>query len=168
MATPEWMFQRAAVTYLSTVLPLGSEIQGHDTRGKQTARARQLDVARGIKAGWPDLVCEVADFPPIYIELKAPAGRLSDEQHRRGMNLRRLGRIWFVAQTLEQIEVELVTLGVPLRGHTLTAAERDAKIAEKAAAKPKAPAKPRAPRGNRKQVARWNTAMLAMAKGCGI
>ena len=165
MAFPEWKFQRAANAYLSAVLPVGSEIQGHDTRGKQTARARQLDVARGIKAGWPDLVCEVAEFPPIYIELKSPGGRLSEEQERRGMNLRRLGRIWFVAQTLEQIEVELLTLGVPLCGHTMTAAQRDAKIAEKAAAKPKAPTKPRAPRGNHKQVARWNTAMLAMAKG---
>jgi hypothetical protein len=141
MATPEWNFQRAAVVYLSAVLPLGSEIQGNDTRGKQSIKLRQLDAARGIRAGWPDLVCIVAGFPEIYIELKAPGGRLSDEQERRGRVLRTLGRVWFVAQALEQIEVELLTLGVPLRGTMLSAADRDERIAAK---KPsRKPSKPR-------------------------
>ena len=162
MATPEWNFQRAAVVYLATVLPVGSEIQGHDTRGKQSIRLRQLDVARGLKAGWPDVVCVVAGQPEIYIELKGPAGRLSAEQERRGLNLRKLGRVWFVAQTLEQIEVELLTLGIPLRPHTLAAADRDARLRVK---KPARSFNPRAPKESRARIAKGNAMMLAMARG---
>ena len=161
MATPEWNLQRAANAYLSAVLPVGSEIQAHDTRGKQTIRARQLDVARGIKGGWPDLVCEVEGFPSIYIELKAPGGRLSEEQQRRGLNLRRIGRVWFVAQTLEQIEVELLTLGVPLRGTMLSAADRDARIAT-----PKGHNKP--PRTRTAKPTARGLAKIAKARAGGV
>jgi hypothetical protein len=161
MATPEWNFQRAAVVYLSAVLPLGSEIQGNDTRGKQSIKLRQLDAARGIRAGWPDLVCVVSGFPEIYIELKAPGGRLSDEQERRGRVLRTLGRVWFVAQALEQIEVELLTLGVPLRGTMLSAVDRDARIAA-----PKGHNKP--PRARAAKPTARGLAKIAKARHAGI
>ena len=163
MATPEWTFQRAAFNYLRTVLPLGSEVQSNDAAGG-TMKQRQLNYARGVRQGWPDITCAVEGQPEIYIECKAKGGSLTEEQLRRGENLRRSGRLWFLAQTLEQIEVELLTLGIPLRDHTMTAAQRDAKIAAKAE-KPRTAPRAAKPRGNKRQVARVNTLMLALARG---
>lgn len=162
MATPEWNLQRAAYTYLCAVLPLGSEIQSNDAAGG-TEKQRQLNYMRGIRKGWPDITCAVEGQPEIYIELKARGGSLKPEQIRRGENLRRLGRVWFVAQSLEQIEVELLTLGIPLRGHTLTATERDVKMAERAA-KPKRPAKPRAAKPKARHIAAWNATLAERLK----
>ena len=140
----EWTFQRAAFVYLSAVLPLGSEVQSNDAAG-HTMKQRQMNAARGMRKGWPDMVCVVSGFPEIYVECKVKGGALESEQLRRGENLRRLGRIWFVAQTLEQIEVELRTIGVPLRGTMLSAADRDERVQERMR-QPFKPSKPRAAR----------------------
>ena len=137
---PEWDFQRAAYVFLSAVLPRDSEIQSNDAANKGTRRQRELNASRGIRGGWPDITAAVLGFPEIYIECKARGGRLSPEQQRRGQRLMALGRHWFVADSLVVIEQNLRSIGVPLRGTTLSAAERDARIAERQAA----PAKPRA------------------------
>ena len=152
----EWTFQRAAFVYLSAVLPQGSEIQSNDAAG-HTMKQRQMNAARGMRKGWPDMVCVVSGFPEIYVECKVKGGALESEQLRRGENLRRLGRIWFVAQTLEQIEVELRTLGVPLRGTMLSAAERDQRVQEKLSA-PRTPSRPRTAKPTAATLAKFSKA----------
>lgn len=157
----EWTFQRAAYVYLCAALPQGSEIQSNDAAG-HTMKQRQMNSARGIRKGWPDMVCVVAGFPEIYIECKAKGGALGPEQVRRGENLRKLGRVWFVAQTLEQIEVELRTLGVPLRATALSAADRDERVAERLG-KPRKVSKPQAVKPSRSQLAK-----VARARAGGL
>ncbi len=118
MRHPEWQFQKTAYVFLSKALPPGSEIQSNDTSHHASRAARMGDSARGIKAAWPDMVCVVAGFPEIYIELKAGRGDTSDNQESRGARLQALGRHWFVAWTLEDIERELTRIGVPLAART--------------------------------------------------
>lgn len=150
----EWTFQRAAYTFLRVVLPIGSEIQGSDAAGG-TQRQRQLNAQRGIVAGWPDMQCEVEGFASIYFELKAPGGTASAEQQRRGENLIRLGRHWFCVQSLGEIEQHLRHLGVPLRGTTLSAQERDERLQQRMPTRTRT-RKPRADKPTIKQVAKGN------------
>ena len=152
--TPEWVFQRGAFTFLRAILPHDCEIQSNDAANSGSMRVRQLNASRGIRQGWPDMVAVVLGFPEIYIECKAPGGRLSGEQARRGENLVRLGRHWIVAETLAEIETELRRIGVPLRGTTLTAQQRD----ERLAAAPKKPRGPGRPRGGVSQLAKFRAA----------
>lgn len=131
----EWTLQRAAYVFLCAVLPPGSEVQSNDAASSAGLRQRQAAAARGVRAGWPDIVCEVEGFPAIYPEAKMPGGRLTPAQEARGNNLLRLGRHWFVFHSLAELEQELRRIGVPLRGTTLSAGERDQRLAVRAPAK---------------------------------
>jgi len=68
-----------------------------DSAGKATQNQRARAAARGIAAGTPDTVLHVRGFPPMYAELKADGGKLSDAQAEMMGQLRVVGcNVWLV------------------------------------------------------------------------
>lgn len=140
---------------------------GHEK--KQTLRQGQMQKARGIRRGLPDIML----WAPGYflgVELKAGKNDTTDAQDGFAQAMAACQHGYAVVRSVEALGEALERHGIPLApGWRVAAMHHDAALEAppKGHNKPPRVAKPRAPRGNRKQVARWNTAMLAMAKGGG-
>ena len=87
-ATPEYDLHCQVVAWLAVAMPLGSIWHHSPNEGRHNVQYRSKQKAMGMRPGWPDLQLVVpfshnlsgqreAD---IYIELKAPKGRVSAVQ----------------------------------------------------------------------------------------
>jgi hypothetical protein len=73
----------------------------------------------GLKSGCPDIIIEYPEGRILYIELKAPAGRLSDNQKLWAVQSKGLGTPHFIVQgevleCIQQIK-EIVRQYIPKR-----------------------------------------------------
>lgn len=75
--------------------------------------AGKIAKGMGLRAGWPDFVL-VHQGRAIFIELKAPKGRLSPEQVACHAELTRAGAVVAVCRSLGEVEQVLHDAGVPL------------------------------------------------------
>lgn len=95
----EHALQVAVVKYLRgrglTVLHVPNE-------GKRGIREAARLQREGVVAGVPDIL--VMDWPPFWIELKAPKGRLSAAQIAFGAAAVDLGWGWYVCRSLADVE----------------------------------------------------------------
>lgn len=71
--------------------------------------------AMGGFAGWPDLLVIRAGCSPLFIEIKAPKGRLSVAQHECHWRLQQAGARVVVIRSLDELAVALRDLGWPIR-----------------------------------------------------
>ena len=87
-AAPEYDLHCQVVAWLAVAMPLGSIWHHSPNEGRHNVQYRSKQIAMGMRPGWPDLQLVVpfshylsgqreAD---IYIELKAPKGRVSAVQ----------------------------------------------------------------------------------------
>jgi hypothetical protein len=119
--SPERDFQRTALKWLRAVLPPGSMVAAsvNEQRGSGTDEERmRYGAARkrsGVVSGWPDLTAVVANGPVVFIELKAPKGRLSASQIDVHARLRSAGHIVIVAKTIDDLRAGLRAAGVAMR-----------------------------------------------------
>lgn len=152
----EHRLQQAAAAFLSAVLPRDAYWTSVDAgQGAMNIRAAQMRKARGVKAGFPDvLVCFRGWM--FCIELKASKGRVSEVQEVAHHQIREAGGQVSVCRSIEEVERALRHWGIPLRGTTLTAQERDAWVAA-APTKPRAVVK-RAPRNKGAALAKLRSA----------
>ena len=150
----EWKLQQACATFLAAVLPRDSYWTSVDAgQGRMDVRAGQMRKARGVKAGVPDvLVCYRGTL--YCIELKASKGRLSETQHMTIAQIREAGGQVSVCHSVEEVETALRAWDIPLRGTTLTAQQRDDRLA----AAPKKPRGPGRPRADASQLAKFRRA----------
>ena len=150
----EHRLQMATATFLAAVLPCDSYWTSVDAgQGRMDVRAGQMRKARGVKAGVPDvLVCYRGML--YCIELKASKGRLSETQHMTIGQIHEAGGKVEVCHSIEEVETALRGWDIPLRGTTLTAQQRD----ERLAAAPKKPRGPGRPRGGVSQLAKFRAA----------
>lgn len=134
----EWRLQQACATYLGAVLPRDAYWTSVDAgQGKMNLVSAQLRRSRGVKAGVPDLL--ICYRGMLYcIELKASKGKVSDIQHVTHAQIREAGGQVSVCHSIEEVETALRAWDIPLRGTTLTAQQRDERLAA-------APKKPRGP-----------------------
>lgn len=112
-AQPERALQRAVCDYLKLALPAEaffSAIPGGD---------RQMTLTPGYVAGLPDLMI-VWDGYPLFIELKAPKGRVSEAQSDVHEALLRAGADVEVCRSVADVERTLRLLPIPLRATTQT------------------------------------------------
>ena len=138
---PEHQLQVATAAYLTLALPPTVEWTALDLANAPSLRAAQIRRARGAKPGWPDLL--IAYGGRVHgIELKTDSGRLTDSQTVMFPRLERAGIPIAICRSIAEVEIALRSWGIPLRATTLTAQERDARLAAKAAA-PKRGRKPR-------------------------
>ena len=110
------------VNFLRVALPHGSAVHHSPNAGRHKIGYRMKQVRMGMIAGWPDLeiFCPPKDWiaaipwAPIFLEIKAAKGRLSDNQKNVHVLLRKLGNHVCVVRSVEECAQEL-TAFVKLR-----------------------------------------------------
>lgn len=105
----ERQLQSAVAEFLGWALPDGcyfTSIPGGDGRATR---------APGWRSGTPDLMI-LWRGRAIFIELKAPAGRLSDAQKDAALAITFAGGLAYSARSVEEVEELLRALQIPLRG----------------------------------------------------
>jgi hypothetical protein len=110
--SPERDFQKQVCEFLKLALPADSffsAIPGGD--GKMTR-------APGYVSGMPDVMV-IHDWTPIFFELKAPKGRVSDVQTMTHNALRCAGADVYVVRSLAEVSDHLRGCGVPLRAEVV-------------------------------------------------
>lgn len=143
----EWRLQQACAAFLGAVLPRDSYWTSVDAgQGAMSLRSAQLRKARGVKPGFPD-VSVIWRGGYYGLELKASAGKVSEIQQITHAQIREAGGQVSVCRSIEEVERALRHWGIPLRGTTLTAQDRDAWVQS-------APKKPRARATERASVAK--------------
>ena len=108
---PERQLQRAVFAFLKRAMPAESfysAIPGGD---------RQMTRAPGYVSGMPDVLI-IHNGRPLFIELKAPKGRLSEAQKDVNVALWRAGAETCLARSVEEVERLLRAQRIPLRAST--------------------------------------------------
>lgn len=113
----EYQLQCAIAEYLEFALPNDvwwTAIPHGEYRPKATAGRLKRS---GVKPGAPDFMI-VAD-PMIFIEAKAPKGRLSPAQTRFGIIATMHGHKFYEARSVDEVERALRECGVPVAGSVM-------------------------------------------------
>jgi hypothetical protein len=111
-ATPETDLHTAVVAWLRLVLPSDCLLHHSPNEGVRKVQYRRKLSRMGLRPGWPDLQLVV---PPtyyldgerqtgIYIELKAPKGRLSEAQREVIARLLAARRHVAVCRSLDDVQ----------------------------------------------------------------
>lgn len=119
----EEMLHRTVARFLSLALRSPTIWTSIDAgAGKMSRAAAGRRKARGVKAGWPDILVmhPVARAGNNYgcwmlgIELKTAKGRLSPEQKAVAQAFEQAGGFAFVARSVDEVEWYLLDFGIPL------------------------------------------------------
>lgn len=116
--TPEADVQRAIVAWLRVVLPPGSLVHhsAHEVGGGSRWAAQRQAIAQGmgVHAGFPDLVVFSAGRV-LFLEVKAPRGRLSPAQRDTADQLRDQGFSHAVVTSVDAVRAVLAAEGFATR-----------------------------------------------------
>jgi hypothetical protein len=151
MARPEDQLQQAAHAYLHAVLPGDAYYTFVDKAGKRSRISGVQLARRGIKSGVADCLLWRQGMG-YWIELKSAVGRLQDTQKAEFPKAQAAGVQISVCRSVADIERALIHWGIPLRGTTLTAQERDGRMADRVE-KPRKAAAPRAQKPSKRALA---------------
>jgi len=135
---------------------------GHER--KQTLRQGQLQKARGIKRGLPDMMV----WAPGYfcgIELKAGKNDTTDAQDGFAAAMAALQHGYAVVRSVEQLGDALEARGIPLAPGWRIKAQLHDMALDTALPHVPARAKPPSAKPSRSQIARGNRLALALARG---
>ena len=111
-ATPEYDLQKLVVAWLFAAMPKGSLLHHSPNEGLHKVQYRAKLTRMGMCAGWPDLqlVVPFAHYidgqrqVDIYIELKAPKGRVSAVQQAVIDQLKAAHRHVSVCRSLDEVQ----------------------------------------------------------------
>lgn len=109
--TPEATLQCTIVQYLKLVLPMGSLVHHSPNEGNHKPWYRSHQIAMGMHSGWPDLeIIVIPNFwkngtkwSPIFIEVKAQNGRLTQRQKKTIEDLQVAGCHVFVCKSIDDL-----------------------------------------------------------------
>lgn len=121
--SPERAAQVAIVAYFRYALPAGSIVAAvkneHQPRSRTKGGRMRFFAKRkaeGVVAGFWDLALLLDGPRTLLVEVKAPkTGRLSGAQRLRHAEAKALGYDTIVVRSVEEAELALRALGVPLR-----------------------------------------------------
>ena len=113
MRRPEEALHRAVAAFLDVALPEGAAWTTVEPGGYRTKAEAGIAKARGVKAGWPDVLV-IFRGRAIFFELKGPKGRLSAAQTAAHERLRLAGAVVYTVRSLDELAAVLGQL-VPLR-----------------------------------------------------
>jgi hypothetical protein len=166
VAQPEARLQKRCRMFLNSHLLPPSDWSSVRHERKQSLKQGADQKALGVKRGLPDVMI----WAPSYfmaVELKSAKGRPSPDQYAFQAKMAALGHGYAFVRSVEQLGEQLVQNGIRLAPNwRLAAMHHDAALDTEPKPKRK-PSKPRQAKPTRARVARWNEAMLAMAKGGG-
>ena len=111
---PELFIQRAILGFIARCCP-AADVRAipNDSHTRMAQLARR---AQGVIAGTPDLVVIAPDGVTVWLEVKAPRGRLSETQAGTHQRWRGLGHQVAVVRSIEDAEAVLRAAGVALSG----------------------------------------------------
>ena len=116
--TPEADLQRAVVTALHFALPQGTIIHHSANEvseaGPRGARKQAILVGMGVHAGFADLMV-LCDGRVLFLELKAPKGRLSTTQATFRDAVQAQGFGWALVRSIDDAHVALFEHGIRTR-----------------------------------------------------
>lgn len=112
-SSPEASLHRTVAAYLEYALPWDAWWTTIPAGGGGRVRGAGLK-AMGYKAGTPDLII-VHEGRALWIELKAPKGRLSDAQADCHVMLDHAGSKVALCRSVEEIEATLRKWNVPVK-----------------------------------------------------
>jgi hypothetical protein len=120
--SPERMLQVRVVSYLRRALPDGNivfsivnEQKGEGKSKFERARFGMARKASGVVTGIPDLCAIAPGHQPVWIELKAEKGRVTEMQREMHERMRKAGQIVGLARSVEDAIAIMDEAGVPLR-----------------------------------------------------
>ncbi len=113
-ARPEEALHLATAQYLRLALPRDAVWHHSPNEAKAKVQWHAKRKALGMRAGWPDLEF-VWQGRAMFIELKAPKGRLNDNQEKARDDLVAAGALVALCRSVEAVEITLRTWGVPLK-----------------------------------------------------
>ena len=113
MKRPEEALHRTVAEFLDVALPEGAAWTTLEPGGYRTRAEAGIAKARGVKAGWPDVLI-VFKGRAIFFELKGPKGRLSAAQKAAHARLRLAGAVVYTVRSLDELAAFLGVV-VPLR-----------------------------------------------------
>jgi hypothetical protein len=114
VAQPEAQLQGAVVAYLRLALPTRAIVFAVPNGGRRDKREAARLKWQGVLPGVPDLLT-ILDGRVYGVELKAPKGRLSDEQKAIADRFQDNECPWTCARSLEEVEGFFRAQGVPLK-----------------------------------------------------
>ncbi len=118
MKRPEAVLQRQVAGYLSWALPPDCWFTSiaHGSRGGGDAAWLRGAIWKGMgaRSGVPDLLL-VAQGRALFVELKAPKGRLSEAQMGCHAEIMAAGGQVAVCRSLDDLREALSTWGIPIR-----------------------------------------------------
>lgn len=116
MNRPEEANHRAIAAYLRAAAP--SSFYWTSVAHQRGTRKRfEMGIlkALGVRSGCPDIVaCHNGRF--IGIEIKAPKGRLSENQEATSDAITLAGGLYAVVRSVDEVDAFLRMIGVPMRG----------------------------------------------------
>ena len=109
--TPEATLQCNMVQYLKLVLPMGSIVHHSPNEGKHKPWYRSHQIKMGMLPGFPDLQIivipnfwkDATKWSPIFVEVKAPHGRLSSKQKKVLEDLHIAGCYTFTCRSIDDL-----------------------------------------------------------------
>lgn len=115
---PEADIQRAIVAWLRVVLPKGALVHhsAHEVGGASRWAAQRQAIAQGmgVHAGFPDLMV-ISAGRVLFLEVKAPRGRLSPAQSETAAMLRAQDFAHAVVTSVEAVRAVLAAEGFVTR-----------------------------------------------------
>jgi hypothetical protein len=123
MAQPEHNLQTKICGFVRDCVAADHEFWANDRSRKQSQLQHVREKNRGLRPGVADTTLAVVNLPEIYIELKWPPHKPSDAQVAFGLDMQRLGRKWYWADSVDRFRLCLVDAGVPLRPNAALVAQ---------------------------------------------
>ena len=107
----EDQIHKSVVSYLKHVLPKASIFHHSPNESNGNVAHYSKRKAMGVRSGWPDLEVFIGGSA-MFIELKTPKGRLSDNQKEVGETLRSLGFGVYVCRSIDDVKNALDSEGL--------------------------------------------------------
>lgn len=113
---PEQELQKAQVAFLDWALMAPWRFLHVPNGGFRTPAEAGLMKALGQKEGAADLLFLGPAWPFVWVENKAPKGRLSPAQEDWRDWCRSIGAPWFLCRSMDDLVAACADAGIPLRG----------------------------------------------------
>lgn len=111
---PENDIQRSIVKYIQAVLPHGI-VMAIPNASRRTANGKPMNAAPGLLPGAPDLVVVLPKAKVLWLEVKAPKGKVSSHQIHVHGKLNALGHVCAVVRSIEDVQRAFDHLGIETR-----------------------------------------------------
>ena len=111
---PENDIQRSIVKYVQAVLPHGL-IMAIPNGSRRSANGKPMNAAPGLLSGAPDLIVVLPRGKVLWLEVKAPKGRVNMHQIHVHGKLSGLNHTCAVVRSIDDVQRAFDTLGIETR-----------------------------------------------------